>query len=92
MTSRTVWETVEAKGTAVVDKVKELIAEGNVRRVRVRQRDRVLAEFPLTIGVAGVVLAPIFAALAALAALVTECTFDIEREEPGPRQDLTPKP
>ena len=91
MTTQTFWETVEAKGLAVVDKVKELIAEGNVRRVRVRQQERVVAEFPLTIGVAGVVLAPVFAALAALAALLTDCTIDIEREGPGSGRDLTPK-
>lgn len=79
----TFWETVEAKGTAVVDKVKEIVAEGNVRRVRVRQHDRVIAEFPLTIGVVGLVLAPVFAALAAITALIADCSIDVERETPG---------
>jgi hypothetical protein len=91
MNTHTIWETVEAKGSAVVDKVKELIAEGNVRRIRVRQGDRIIAEFPLAIGVAGLVLAPIFAALAALTALLTDCKIDIERESPPPSSGA-PKP
>ena len=91
MTPGTFWETVEAKGTAVVDKVKELISEGNVRRVRVRQHDRVIAEFPLTIGLVGVVLAPMFAALAAITALVVDCTIDVERETPGAGGGEAPK-
>ena len=78
----TVWETIESKGTAVVDKVKELIAEGNVRRVRIRQHDRTIAEFPLSIGVAGLFLAPVFAAIATITALLTDCSIDVEREGP----------
>jgi hypothetical protein len=73
------WETVEAKGSEVVDKVKDIIAEGNVRRVRVKQKDQVVAEFPLTFGVVGVVLAPVVAAIAALTALLTDCTIEVER-------------
>jgi hypothetical protein len=84
MGTQTFWETVQAKGSAVVDKVRELIAEGNVRRVRVRHNDRIVAEFPLTIGVAGVVLAPVFAAIATITALLTDCSIDVEREAPGP--------
>ena len=79
-TERTWWETVEVKGGELVDQVKQLIAEGNVRRVRIRQRDRVVAEFPLTVGVVGAVLAPVLAAIGAIAALLTECTIDVERE------------
>ena len=80
MTERTWWETIEVKSGELVDKLKELIAEGNVRRVRVRQKDRVVAEFPLTVGVVGVVLAPVAAAIGAIAALLTECTIEVERE------------
>ncbi len=83
MTTRTWWETVETKGTAVLDKVKELIAEGNVRRIRIKQKDRVIAEFPLTFGVVGVVLAPVLAAIGAVVALVNECTLEVERTEPA---------
>ncbi len=80
MGTQTFWETVEAKGRAVVDKVKDLIAEGNVRRIRVRHDNRIVAEFPLTIGVAGLVLAPVFAAIATITALVTDCRIEVERE------------
>ena len=89
MEIHTFWETVEAKGGAVVDKVRELIAEGNVRRVRVRHDSRIVAEFPLTIGVAGLVLAPVFAAIATITALVTDCSIEVERDagEPAPGPD-----
>jgi hypothetical protein len=60
--------------------LKAIIEEGNVRRVRIRQRDRTVAEFPLTVGVVGAVLAPVLAAIGAIAALLTECTIDVERE------------
>jgi hypothetical protein len=52
-----------------------------VRRIRVRQKDRTVAEFPLTIGVVGAVFAPMLAAVGALAALLTECSIDVERVE-----------
>jgi uncharacterized integral membrane protein len=79
VTDRTWWETVEATGGAALDQLKRLIAEGNVRRVRVRHDGNVVAEFPLTIGVVGAVLAPPLAAIGAVAALVTECTIEVER-------------
>ncbi|MGE5836366.1 MAG: DUF4342 domain-containing protein [Acidobacteriota bacterium] len=79
MAERTVWETIEIKGEQLIAKVKELIAEGNVRRVRIRQKDHLIAEFPLTIGVVGAVIAPVLAAVGALAALLTECSIDVER-------------
>ena len=79
MAERTVWETIEIKGEQLIAKIKELIAEGNVRRVRIRQKDQLIAEFPLTIGVVGAVIAPVLAAVGALAALLTDCTIDVER-------------
>jgi len=70
-------------GDELVAKVKQLIHEGNIRRVRVRQGDRVLLEMPLSIGAplaaVGVLAAPVLAALGALAALVTECTVEVEK-------------
>jgi hypothetical protein len=63
-----------------VDEVKRLIHEGNVRRVVVRQKDRVVAEFPLTVGVVGALAAPAVAAIGALVALLTDCRLDVERE------------
>jgi len=86
----TIWETIESTGGAVVEKVKDLIAEGNVRRVRIRQHDRTVAEFPLSLGVAGLVLAPVFAAIATITALVTDCSIDVEREVPAPDTKVEP--
>jgi len=81
MTDKTsFWESFKADGFGVVDKLKELIHEGNVRRVVVEQDGRTVAEFPLTMGVVGAVLAPVFAAIAALVALLKDCTIKVERE------------
>jgi hypothetical protein len=81
MADRTCWESVKADGGAVLDKLKELIREGNVRRVRVRQGARTIAEFPLTAGVVGAVFAPVLAAIGALVALANDCSIEIEREQ-----------
>jgi hypothetical protein len=81
MTERTWWETVEAKSGELADKLKQIIAEGNVRRVVVKQEGRIVAEFPLTVGVVGAVLAPVVAAIGALVALLAHCTIEVERTE-----------
>lgn len=74
-------ETYEVRGEEVLKKVKELINEGNVRRIIIKdKKDKVLVEFPLTIGVVGAVLAPVLAAVGAIAALVAECTISVERD------------
>jgi hypothetical protein len=75
-------ESFKAAGQQLVDAVKTLIHEGNVRRVRIKHGDHVIAEFPLTIGVIGAVLAPVVAAVAAIAAATQECTVEVERENP----------
>jgi hypothetical protein len=80
MTTKTCWESVKAEGSSVLDKLKDLVHEGNVRRVRVRQGDRTIAEFPLTAGVVGAVIAPALAAIGALVALAKDCTIEVERE------------
>ena len=88
MAKGTVWETLKGQGGQVVDEVKRLIHEGNVRRVVVRQKDRVVAEFPLTVGVVGALAAPAVAAIGALVALLADCRVDVERERverPAPR-------
>jgi hypothetical protein len=79
MTTKTVWETFKAEGENVVEKVKQIVHEGNVRRVVVKHDGRKVAEFPLTAGVVGAVLAPVLAAIGALVALMKECTIEIER-------------
>ena len=66
----------------VLDKVRELIHEGNVRQVTVKGgKGETIAVFPLTAGVVGVALLPIVAAIAALAAIVTDCTVTLDRRE-----------
>lgn len=76
------WETIKVEGSEVVEHVKELIHEGNVRRIVIRQDDRIIAEFPLTFGVIGALIAPVLAAVGAIAAIVKDCTIDIQRSEP----------
>ena len=76
---RTWWEKVEGTTNQVLDQLKKLVEEGNVRRVVVKQRGRTVAEFPLTVGVVGAVLAPVAAAIGALTALMTDCTIEVER-------------
>jgi Flp pilus assembly pilin Flp len=71
-------------GDQVVAKVKELVREGNVRRLIIKnEQGSTLIEVPLTIGVIGAALLPVFAAIGALAALATRCTIVVEREEPS---------
>ena len=88
MTEKTYWESVKVEGSALMDKLTAIVREGNVRRVRVRQGDRVIAEFPLTAGVVGALLAPALAGIAAIIALVKDCTIDIERATP-PGADIS---
>ncbi len=80
MADQTWWETTKVQGDKVVETVRRLIHEGNVRRIIIKQGDRTVAEFPLTAGVVGAVFAPVLAAIGALAALIKECTIAVERE------------
>jgi hypothetical protein len=74
-------ESFKINGEELLSKIKELIAEGNVRKVTITNKDgRELMSFPLTIGVVGAVLAPVLAAIGALAALIGECTSTVERD------------
>ena len=79
MTEHTWWETLHAEGGQLLDRTKKLIEEGNVRRVVVKHEGRIIAEFPLTVGVVGAVLAPVLAAIGAIAAVATDCTIEVER-------------
>ena len=78
---RTFWQKVEGTGEQVLAQLKRLVEEGNIRRVIVKQRGRTVAEFPLTAGVIGTVIAPVAAAIGALTALLTECTIEVEKVE-----------
>ena len=81
MADKTWWESIKVEGGSVLDKVKDVIHEGNVRRVIVQHEGRTIAEFPLTAGVVGAVLAPVLAALGVLVALLKDCTIQVERGE-----------
>ena len=74
-------ESFKVSSEQLVDAVKRVLHEGNVRRVVIKQDSRTIAEFPLTVGVIGAVFAPVLAAVGALAAVLTECTIEVEREE-----------
>lgn len=76
-------EKFNISGSQLVDKVKQLIHEGNIRRVRLLHEGRIVLEIPLSIGAPaaalGIMMAPVLAALGAFAALVTECTIEVEK-------------
>lgn len=75
-------ETFEVKGENLLHKVKELINEGNVRKITIKKKSgEELITFPLTIGVIGTAIAPVLAAIGAIAALIGECTISVERKE-----------
>lgn len=82
MSVRTAWETFKVEGSQLLDRVKEIVAQGNARRIVIKQQDRKIAEFPLTVGVVGAVFAPMLAAVGALATLLSKCTIEVERVIP----------
>lgn len=79
----TTMETIQATGGQILDTVKNLIHEGNVRRITIKQDGRTIVELPLTIGAVGVLAAPWLAAVGAIAAVVSRCTIEVEREDAG---------
>jgi hypothetical protein len=84
MTERTWFETIKIESGQLAEQIGQLIHEGNVRRIVIRQHETVIVEFPLTIGVVGAMIAPIAAAIGAGAALLTDCSIEVERGEPAP--------
>ncbi|MCH8863832.1 MAG: DUF4342 domain-containing protein [Chloroflexi bacterium] len=78
-------EKFTVSGSQVVDKVKQLLHEGNIRKVRLVHEGRTLIEIPLSIGAPvaalGILAAPVLAAIGAFAALVTECTIEVEKTD-----------
>jgi len=83
----TTTEKFTISGSHVVDKIKQLIHEGNIRRVRILHEGRTMLEIPLSIGAPAtavvIMAAPVLAAIGAFAALVTECTIEVEKIEKG---------
>lgn len=80
-------EEFTVSGEELLKKVKEVIKEGNVRRIIIKGKEgNTILELPLTIGVVGAVIAPMLAAVGAVTALVAECTLQIVREEPDTKK------
>ena len=77
-------ERFKVEGDQLLAETKRLIKEGNVRRISIKQGEHTVLELPLTIGLAGVLLAPWLAAVGAVAALVTDSSIVVERAEPSP--------
>jgi Domain of unknown function (DUF4342) len=75
------WESLKGDAQTIVETLKAMIHEGNVRRVVVNHKGRTIAEFPLTAGVVGVLVAPVLAAIGAIVALLKDCTIEIERDD-----------
>ncbi len=75
-------EEYQVDGDYLVHKVKELVHEGNIRRITIKNEEgKRLIEIPLTIGAVGIVLLPVWAAIGAVAALVADCSIVVEKNE-----------
>lgn len=75
-------EEFKVSGEELVKKVKELIKAGNIRRIIIKnEQGKTLIEVPLTLGVVGAVLLPVWAAIGAIAAVVTNCTIVVEKRD-----------
>jgi len=75
-------EEFRVDGEKLIGKVKEVIHEGNIRRIIIKDKDgKTILEIPMTFGVVGALIAPQLAAIGAIAALLTEATVVIEKEE-----------
>lgn len=74
-------EEFKVSGEEIVEKIKKIIKEGNARRIIIKNEDgESVAEFPLTVGAVGALIAPILAAVGAIAALLTKCTIVVEKK------------
>jgi hypothetical protein len=74
-------ESFDVTGEKLVKKFKDLVKEGNIRRIIIKnKKGQSLVEFPLTLGVVGTLVAPVLAAVGAIAALIKECTITVEKE------------
>lgn len=79
------YEEFRVDGDVLVAKIKEIIHAGNVRRIIIKNdKGETLIEFPLTVGVVGAVLLPVWAAIGAIAALAAKFTIVVEKNEPNP--------
>jgi len=77
-------EELQVMGEQLLARVKELVHEGNVRRIIIKQEGHTIMEIPLTVGVVGVLVAPALAAIGAIGALIAQCSIEVVRSErPG---------
>ena len=87
----TVKERFTVSENQLVDKVKQLIHEGNIRKMRLLHKEKTLLEIPLSVGApvtaVGIVAAPVLAAVGAFAALASECTIEVEKVEESDQQE-----
>ena len=83
-TNASLRETISVEGGDLLEHVKHLIHEGNVRRIALIHDGHTVMELPVTIGVVGVLAAPWLAAVGAAAAVLTDCTIEVERDVPEP--------
>ncbi len=87
MTERTVIEELQVTGETLLATIKELVHEGNIRRITIKNdKGETLIEIPLTVGVVGVVFLPVWAAVGALAALAANLTIVVEKVNTGPAE------
>lgn len=82
------YEELQVVGEQLLSKVKELLHEGNVRRIIIKQEGHTILEVPLTVGLVGVIAAPVLAAIGTIGALIANCSIEIVRSErPGDTPD-----
>jgi len=74
-------EELQVMGEQLLTRVKELVHEGNVRRIIIKQEGHTIMEIPLTVGVVGVLVAPALAAIGAIGALMAQCSIEVVRSE-----------
>jgi hypothetical protein len=85
-------EEFKVSGSDIIETVKRIIAQGNARRIIIKNESGdTLIEFPLTIGAIGALIAPVLAAVGAIAALVTKCTIVVERRDDASSTSTTPE-
>ncbi|MDM1294660.1 DUF4342 domain-containing protein [Sphingobacterium sp. N143] len=83
-------ETFQINGENLLQKIKDIIAEGNVNKISIADKHgKEIMSFPVTVGAIGLLLAPVFAAIGAVAALLTECTITVERNRDKDQEDKT---
>jgi Domain of unknown function (DUF4342) len=85
------WEKIELKADELGDSLESLLHEGTARRITVKKDGEVIADFPLAIGVVGTVLAAPLAAVAAIVALIADCTIEVVRERPADETTVAPE-